>query len=212
MTDSVAAPAPPHKYDRFVAEVHRLCQDNRTRAELRRGLGLPVERCNYMHRYLVPWLRDHDEPGYGDVRRAYYGIASLIAARPRSARETEPEDTSDTPLRRRPNLGYSLGRAVAKDVLKPNTAESALHLMSRQSSDAVHRSLPALVAQLTGDGIPVDWAVLLKDLAWWNRDRDHIAMGWLDSYFRRATGGDTGDTTDDTDTEPSTDLPEENER
>ncbi|MFE9417060.1 type I-E CRISPR-associated protein Cse2/CasB [Streptomyces griseofuscus] len=200
MTDSVAAVAPPTKYDRFVAEVHRLCQDNRTRAELRRGLGLPVERCNYMHRYLVPWLRDHDDQGYGDVRRAYYGVASLIAAQPRSARRAEPETpAADTVWHRRPNLGASLGNAVAKGVLKPNTAESALHLMSRQSGDAVHRGLPALIAQLADGGIAVDWAVLLKDLSWWAQDRDRTATRWFDSYFRTATGDDT-------------DLPEENER
>ncbi|MEU5270398.1 type I-E CRISPR-associated protein Cse2/CasB [Streptomyces hygroscopicus] len=201
MTDSVAAPAPP-TYDTFVSYVHRLCQDNRQRAELRRGLGLPVERCNYMHRYLVPWLRDNDDRGYGDVRRAYYGVASLIAARPRSARQDNPEDAGATAWHQRPNLGASLGLAVAKGVFKPNTAESALHLMSRQSSDAVHRSLPALLAQLTGGGITVDWAVLLKDLSWWTRDRDRIATRWLDSYFRTDTG------------EPGliTDLPEENKR
>ncbi|MFF9185825.1 type I-E CRISPR-associated protein Cse2/CasB [Streptomyces misionensis] len=207
MTDSVAAVAPPTKYDRFVAEVHRLCQDNRTRAELRRGLGLPVERCNYMHRYLVPWLRDHDDQGYGDVRRAYYGVASLIAARPRSARHGEPETAAGSVWHQRPNLGTSLGHAVTKDVLKPNTAESALHLMSRQSSDAVHRGLPALIAQLTGGGTTVDWAVLLKDMSWWAQDRDRIATRWLDSYFRTATGDDTNPGTD-----ADTDLPEENER
>ncbi|MGW5442782.1 type I-E CRISPR-associated protein Cse2/CasB [Streptomyces sp. OE57] len=201
MTDSAAAPAPP-KYDKFVSYVHSLCQDNRQRAELRRGLGLPVERCNYMHRHLVPWLRDNDNHGYGDVRRAYYGVASLIAARPRSARQDTPGDTSATAWHQRPNLGASLGQAVAKGVFKPNTAEGALHLMSRQSSDAVHRSLPALLAQLTGGGITVDWAVLLKDLSWWNHDRDRIATRWLDSYFRTDTG----------EADPTTDLPEENKR
>ncbi|CAL2073528.1 Type I-E CRISPR-associated protein Cse2/CasB [Streptomyces murinus] len=204
MTDSVAAVAPPTKYDRFVAEVHRLCQDNRARAELRRGLGLPVERCNYMHRYLVPWLRDHDDQVYGDVRRAYYGVASLIAARPRSARRGEPETAAaGTVWHRRPNLGTSLGQAVTNGILKPNTAESALHLMSRQSGDAVHRGLPALIAQLTGGGIAVDWAVLLKDLSWWALGRDRTATRWFDSYFRTAAGDGT---------DAGTDLPEENER
>ncbi|MEW1892295.1 type I-E CRISPR-associated protein Cse2/CasB [Streptomyces sp. NPDC085659] len=203
MTDSTVAAAPP-KQDRFVSYIHDLCQDNRTRAELRRGLSLPVERCNYMHRYLVPWLHRHDDVNYPDTRRAYYGVASLIAARPRTARQTEPAKPSATAWHLRPNLGSALGDAVRKDVMKPGTAESALHLMCRQSSDAVHRTLPSLTRQLLNGGIAVDWAVLLKDLSWWTHDRDAIATRWLDQYFRHSIPTSVTDTT--------TDLPEENER
>ncbi|QRV39134.1 type I-E CRISPR-associated protein Cse2/CasB (plasmid) [Streptomyces californicus] len=203
MTDSTAAAA-PLKHDRFISYIHTLCQDNRTRAELGRGLGLPVERCNYMHRYLVPWLHQHDDVSYPDTRRAYYSVASLIAARPRAARHTEPADTSATAWYLRPNLGVALGEAVRRDVMKAGTAESALHLMSRQSSDAVHRTLPSLTRQLLGEGIAVDWSVLLKDLSWWTQNRDVIATRWLDQYFRRSIPTGTPDTT--------TTLPEENER
>ncbi|WP_405928151.1 type I-E CRISPR-associated protein Cse2/CasB [Streptomyces griseus] len=203
MTDSTAAAAPP-KHDRFISYVYDLCEDNRTRAELRRGLGLPVERCNYMHRYLVPWLHQHDDVSYPDTRRAYYSVASLIAARPRAARQTEPADTSATSWNLRPNLGAALGEAVRRDVMKAGTAESALHLMSRQSSDAVHRTLPSLTRQLLSGGTAVDWSVLLKDLSWWTQDRDFTATRWLDQYFRRSTPAGIPDTT--------TTLPEENER
>ncbi|MEU0217972.1 type I-E CRISPR-associated protein Cse2/CasB [Streptomyces sp. NPDC006265] len=209
MTDSVpAASAPPTSKpvrvsDRFVAYVHRVCASTQTRAALRRGLGLPVERCNYMHRYLVPWLRDHDDQHHGDVRRAYYAVASLIAARPRSARDTTPDDSASVSWFERSNLGASLGQAVAKGVMKANSAESALHLMARQSSDAIHPGLPALTRQLQSGGITIDWAVLLEDLAWWNRSRDRIATRWLESYFRTAAGT--------TDPAPS-DSAEENDR
>ncbi|MFH8939535.1 type I-E CRISPR-associated protein Cse2/CasB [Streptomyces griseosporeus] len=194
MTDSTpAASAPPatataRPSDRFVTYVHRLCESKQARAALRRGLGLPVERCTYMHRYLVPWLRDHDDPHQADVRRAYYAVASLIAARPRSARDTAPDDSTTISWFERANLGTSLGQAVAKGVLKSNSAESALHLMARQSSDAIHPGLPALVRQLQGGGVSVDWAVLLEDLARWNRQRDTVATRWLEGYFRTADG------------------------
>lgn len=207
MTDSApTAPAPSpspriRTSDRFVAYVHQMCASTQARAALRRGLGLPVERCTYMHRYLVPWLRDHDDQHYGDVRRAYYAVAALIAARPRSARDTAPDQNTPLSWYERPNLGASLGQAVAKGVLKENSAESALHLMARQSSDAIHPGLPTLVRQLLSGGIPIDWAVLLEDLAWWNRSRDRIATRWLESYFRTAAN-----TTD------PTDLAEENDR
>ncbi|MFE8926217.1 type I-E CRISPR-associated protein Cse2/CasB [Streptomyces rochei] len=84
-------------------------------------------------------------------------------------------------------MGASLGQAVAQGVMKESSAESALHLMARQSSDAVHPYLPALTRQLVAGGIPVDWAVLLEDLAWFNRNRDRIATRWLESYFRTVT-------------------------
>jgi CRISPR system Cascade subunit CasB len=194
MTDSVPAlSTPPNSStdrisDRFVAYVHHVCESKQARAALRRGLGLPVDRCNYLHRYLVPWLRDHDDQHYAGVRRAYYAVASLIAARPRSARDTTPPENTSVSWYERSNLGASLGQAVAKGVLKENSAESALHLMARQSSDAIHPGLPALVRQLLSGNITVDWAVLLEDLARWDRSRDHIATRWLESYFRTASG------------------------
>ncbi|MFF4985443.1 type I-E CRISPR-associated protein Cse2/CasB [Streptomyces sp. NPDC001046] len=183
-TPAVPTTAPARPSDRFVAYVHRLCASTQARAALRRGLGLPVERCNYLHRYLVPWLRDHDEPHQDEVRRAYYAVASLIAARPRSARDTPTAQDLPVSWYERPNLGASLGQAVNAGVMKANSAESALHLMARQSSDAIHPSLPALIRQLLRGGIPVDWAVLLEDLVWWNRSRERIATRWLESYFR----------------------------
>ncbi|MEU3657693.1 type I-E CRISPR-associated protein Cse2/CasB [Streptomyces sp. NPDC032161] len=173
-----------------------LCKETRARAELRRGLGLPVERCNYMHRYIVPWLRDHDDQDYADLRRAYYAVAALIASRPRTAREAASDETPPVSWYERPNLGASLGQGVVKDALKGNSAENVLHLMARQGSDAVHRGLPALVQQLHNGGIAVDWAVLLEDMAWWNRHRDRIATRWLDSYFHTSTG-ETGSATPD---------------
>ncbi|WP_371787904.1 type I-E CRISPR-associated protein Cse2/CasB [Streptomyces griseoaurantiacus] len=205
---------PTRPSDRFVAHVHELCEsDKRIRAELRRGLGLPVERCNYLHRYLVPWTAGDGTEGRGmhpDAKRARYAVAALIAARPRGARVLPATKTADgegtVAWRARPNLGAALAQAVSKGVLKSATAESALHLMSRQSTDAIHPGLPALTRQLLNGGIAIDWAVLLEDLSWWNRDRDRIATAWLESYFR-ITSDDTAP--DDSGTE-TPDVNEEN--
>ncbi|MFD5475388.1 type I-E CRISPR-associated protein Cse2/CasB [Streptomyces sp. NPDC127105] len=191
-TATASAPSKkPRQSDRFVADVYRLCESKGIRAELRRGLGVPVERCNYLHRYLVPLLSKQggtSERVHPDIKRAHYAVAALIAARPRTARHTPAPDAEGSDATpdwfTRPNLGAALGQAVNKGVMKPGTAESTLHLMSRQSTDAIHPSLPALIRQLLGGGIAVDWAVLLEDLGWWNRDRDRIATRWLESYFR----------------------------
>lgn len=212
MTSSPPAPAtpkkPPYSSDRFVTYVFDLCESKRTRAELRRGLGLPVERCNYLHRYLVPWTAE----AHPDAKRAHYAVAALIAARPRTARDLPAPGAADgegaAARRARANLGACLGQAVTKGVVKPATAESALHLMSRQSADAIHPGLPALTRQLLNGGIPLDWAVLLQDLTWWNRDRDRIATAWLESYFRITTA----ETAPDTEGAEISDLTEETQR
>ncbi|MHB9858134.1 type I-E CRISPR-associated protein Cse2/CasB [Streptomyces sp. YIM S03343] len=204
-------PAPPQQHqrsDRFVAYVYGLCANNRTRAELRRGLGLPVVRCNYLHRYLVPFIsRNHGERISVDRRRAYYAVAALIAARPRAARTTEPPGRADAQPAAswyaRPNLGAALGEAVVKGILKEGSADSALHLMTRQSADAVHPGLPSLARQLANGGVQLDWAVLLEDLAFWNQYRDQIATRWLESYFRiRDAENALGDTVEKQFNEP----------
>lgn len=193
MSDSVsAATASPRKSserssDNFVAYVMQLCQVKKTQSDLRTGLGVPVDRCNYLHRYLVPRLPERMHP---DARRAHYAVAALIAARPRSAREADATGAAESAPRpdwyQRRNLGASLAQAVNKQVTKPDSAEGDLHLMARQSSQAIHPRLPALTRHLLTGGVPVDWAVLLEDLSWWNRDRNKVATRWLEAYFRTA--------------------------
>ncbi|MBL1102054.1 type I-E CRISPR-associated protein Cse2/CasB [Streptomyces sp. 205] len=169
-----------------------MCENKRTQSDLRTGLALPVERCNYLHRYLVRRL---PKVMHRDSRRAHYAVAALIAARPRAARAAEAEraeSSQDTPSWfTRPNLGASLAAAVNASILKSDSAEGDLHLFARQSSDALHPRLPALTRHLLSGGIAVDWAVLLEDLSWWDRDRDRVVTRWLESYFR--TLGDEDD-------------------
>ncbi|MGW1887785.1 type I-E CRISPR-associated protein Cse2/CasB [Streptomyces sp. NPDC001970] len=206
-TSAPAAAQPPTKpvrpSDAFVAYVLDLCESKKAQADLRTGLGLPVERCNYLHRYLVPRLSERADP---DTKRAHYAVAALIAARPRSAREATAQHAKGAGAPAnwyvRPNLGAALAEGARKGVLKPDSAEGDLHLMARQSSEAIHPRLPALTRQLLTGGVVIDWAVLLEDLSWWNRNRDGIATRWLESYFRvsyaddgPASGSDTEDQT-----------------
>lgn len=191
MSDPVSAASAPPKNDSerasdtFVTYVLNLCKVKKTQSDLRTGLGLPVERCNYLHRYLVPRLPERMHP---DARRAHYAVAALIAARPRATREADTHAADNRQPKpqwyQRANLGASLARGVNKQIIKPDSAEGDLHLMARQSSGAIHPRLPALTRHLLTGGVAVDWAVLLEDLAWWNRDRDRIATRWLEAYFR----------------------------
>ncbi|MGD3109458.1 type I-E CRISPR-associated protein Cse2/CasB [Streptomyces sp. YGL11-2] len=207
---AAAAPIQPRASDTFVAYVLSLCENKRVQSDLRTGLSLRVERCNYLHRYLVRRLADRL---HADAKRAHYAVAALIAARPRSAREADAERAGQVEAvrewRARPNLGASVAAAVNAGVIKPDSAEGDLHLFSRQSSDALHVRLPALTRHLQSGGIALDWAVLLEDLTWWDRNRDRIATRWLESYFRTLNHADDGDGTDAAST-ATTDLHEEN--
>ncbi|MEV8391803.1 MULTISPECIES: type I-E CRISPR-associated protein Cse2/CasB [unclassified Streptomyces] len=195
------------RHDAFVEYIVDLCRKStKAQSDLRSGLGRPLENCTYLHRYLVPRLSPQDYPDqqYDDRRRAHYAVASLVAARPRYARDAdraavaEAEETG-TPLPmpewwKRPNLGSSLAQGVNKKLLKPTTAEEDLHLMVRQSSEALQVRLPALTQHLLSGGVRIDWSVLLDDLSWWNKDRDRVATRWLESYFRVRTLEDRNET------------------
>ena len=192
---------------RLVAEVHRtVTSDPRRRAELRRALGRPPERLTAWgaHAVVAPCLPHGADPV---TERAFYAVASLIAAQPRpapdqgSAREEPPRPAESTPTPAgepggaaadpapaagtAESLGAALGRAVAQGTL-PGNVESRLHLLCRQDVDGLHRHLPRLITRLGADRVPVDWVTLLVDLARWGRERDQVVKRWLQDYYRTA--------------------------
>lgn len=187
------------EYDAFVTYVLNECgKSTKARADLRSGLGRPLERCPAMHRYLVPRLREPERPGwYDDARRAHYTVASLIAARSRRTRDADEEAAAEAAAGQlraadvdwwtRPNLGASLADAVNRQAMKPDSAEGELHLLVRQSAQSVSMRLPSLTRQILDKGVRIDWSVLLYDLSRWDRDRDRTATRLLESYFRVRT-------------------------
>ncbi|MFI8105421.1 type I-E CRISPR-associated protein Cse2/CasB [Streptomyces sp. NPDC086023] len=200
-----ATPALPRGADgqqraeRFVRDVLGVCAGSKgAQADLRSGLGLPYDRCQRMHRHLVRLMPDTVQ--VPQARRHYYAVAALIAARSRRARDEEteratagprPHGTASQPGAEgtpswweRPNLGASLAEAVNRGLIAARSAESELHLLARVGSDSVHTRLPALIGQITGRGVELDWAVLLHDLTGWDYRQDRIATRWLEAYFR----------------------------
>ncbi|MFJ6934774.1 type I-E CRISPR-associated protein Cse2/CasB [Streptomyces sp. NPDC101132] len=180
-------------------DVLELCAGSKgAQADLRSGLGLPYDRCQRMHRHLVRLTPDTVQGPH--ARRHYYAVAALIAARSRRARDEEADRATAGPRPHnsapqtgaegppswweRPNLGASLAEAVNRGLIAARSAESELHLLARVGSDSVHTRLPALIGQITGRGVELDWAVLLHDLAGWDHRQDRIATRWLEAYFR----------------------------
>ncbi|MBT2207274.1 type I-E CRISPR-associated protein Cse2/CasB [Actinomadura sp. NEAU-AAG7] len=183
------------KADEFVTAVFKLCEDPGKRAALRSGLGRPLDRCHRMHQVIAARVPE----GNPNTERAYYAVAAMIAALPPQARrpapdapeepttaESAPQDDSgpeDGATRRR-TFGQCLAEGVGRGVLRENTAEARLSLLTRQSLDGVHRHLPAAVRILADRPTAVDWVQLLVDLCWWDRYRDQITRRWLQSFYR----------------------------
>lgn len=192
----------------FTRRIERLCADDPgARTALRTGLRRGLDDVPRMHRFVVPEL-----PRGGRVpvaqQRAYYAVASMIAAQPRhafAAADAEPHtdaretsgaaDASPEPTPEQ-KYGSSLGHAFATAVaassardraMRESAAESRLNLLTRQSTNGLHRHLPAAVRYLSDVGVDVDWPRLLGDLIAWPTDAKRIARRWLQDYYIHRT-------------------------
>ncbi len=198
-------------YDLFVARTITVCHNAGEQQALRRALAKPVHEVPARtHAVLLkPRHTGDDQPDLPlipyDVRnkRPFYAVAALIAARPRIQRmDTDPPQDDEEAAPSAPeadtgsgidgfrpggtNLGESLALAITRrdDAIKEKGAESKLHLMVRQDIDGLHRMLPSVVRLVTGTGVRVDYACLLRDLRSWPTYRDAIVTRWLESYYR----------------------------
>nr|WP_255308416.1 type I-E CRISPR-associated protein Cse2/CasB [Streptomyces marincola] len=101
----------------------------------------------------------------------------------------EPKEQKE-PERRGSSLGTAFAEAVAEAPgrereMRESTAESRLNMLTRQSANGIHRSLPASVLYLRQLDVPIDWAQLLADLIDWPERSGRIARRWLQDYYRR---------------------------
>jgi CRISPR system Cascade subunit CasB len=192
----------PREADRLARQITELVKRNPgDRSLLRHSLGrTPEEVAVGVHRIIVPLL-PKDTAQDTHVERAYYAVAALIAAQPRPARDQA--DTEETPegdpaeaapgnadagqpgARGRPlhNLGYSLARAVHAGG-NAKSLEDRLQLLARQDAEGVYRQLPRLILQLRGDQVRIDWGVLIRDLARWERTPRLVAKEWAQDFYR----------------------------
>ncbi|MFE3370037.1 type I-E CRISPR-associated protein Cse2/CasB [Streptomyces sp. NPDC059173] len=184
----------------FTSWVAQVClEDPGARSALRSGLRKDLDSVQRMHRLVAPWLPEQRSP---DVERAYYTVAAMIAAQPRSAlapaghqddNSEQPdgrEPPRSSPRRSRTSLGTSFATAVSEGPgrekeMRAGTAESRLNLLTRQSVNGLHRHLPASVGYLRSLGVEVDWAQLLEDLGHWRARSGRISRTWLQDFYRQ---------------------------
>ncbi|MFJ8627884.1 type I-E CRISPR-associated protein Cse2/CasB [Kitasatospora sp. NPDC093550] len=78
----------------FTARIDkRSHEDPGVRAALRRGVGKDLDSVPYMHRYVASWLTE-EQTRSRDVQRAFYTVASLIAAQRRDQYAAAKAETS----------------------------------------------------------------------------------------------------------------------
>ncbi|MEU3558528.1 type I-E CRISPR-associated protein Cse2/CasB [Kitasatospora sp. NPDC006786] len=213
-----AAVPPPGRARAFTAWIDRRSHDDPgVRSALRRGVGKPVDKAPFMHRYVAAWLSE-EQLRDRDVERAHYTVAALIAAQRRdqyaaAAGGTGPAEAAgngetgadskdgeadgagggspqtDTAVRPGRSLGRSLADGVAAG-LREASVETKLNLLTRQSVEGLHRHLPAAVRQLRERGVDVDWAQLLVDLCRWRRHSGAVKRRWLQDYYRAVQAGE----------------------
>ena len=176
--------------DRMARELtRRVADEPAVRATLRRGVGHRVEDPAMLplHSFVIPYLGDLHErprpswtPTPGEaVERAFYAVATLIAAQPRQVRDRDAEHGPGSD-----GLGSALGTAVGKGLLNADTTEQRLHLLCRQSLDGVHIQLPRLMEHARKQGVDIAWGRLVLDLARWGGERDRVAKEWAQSFHR----------------------------
>src|SRR5699024_193461 len=68
--------------------------------------------------------------------------------------------------------------------LKGDMVRGRLHLLARYRTDRLHRELPKLITHLRASAVPVDWGLLLRDLALWDEERGRVAKQWVQQYHR----------------------------
>ncbi|MFF3654815.1 type I-E CRISPR-associated protein Cse2/CasB [Streptomyces olivochromogenes] len=204
-TDDPAA-ARRRRLAAYTRWIEQICRDDPgARTALRSGLRRSLDDVPRMHRFVAPWL-PQDRRASESEERAYYAVAAMIAAQPRSTYtgpepgpESPPgvEPGGDSPGAQQapaPRYGTSLGLAFALAVtaspgrereMRESTAESRLNLLTRQSANGLHRHLPAAVGYLREVGVPIDWAQLLADLIAWPVHSGQISRRWLQDYYRQ---------------------------
>ncbi|GAA3757356.1 type I-E CRISPR-associated protein Cse2/CasB [Salinactinospora qingdaonensis] len=153
------------------------------------------------------------------TQRAFLGVAALMCAQPRQARQndidaaasktsTTPEgqsqsehgagdETSSKPVLPR-SLGATLAYAVNEKAVSESSAEDRLQLVCRNNSTEAHRQLPRLMALLRSSQISVDWVALICDLAEWDRFRQRKAAAWLRDFYRTLNDANDDPSTNNT--------------
>jgi len=145
--------------------------DRAALAALHRAVSSPETTPFTTHRYVVPWLPERSSP-WRD--RCYYLVAALFAGHP-----------LDWPSAERgfANFGASFAR------LDPNKERENVErrftalLNTNREELSVHLRHAVALLRAASSPIPVDWALLLRDIQLWNTPDHRIQRRWARAFW-----------------------------
>jgi len=151
----------------------KLVADRGAIAALRRGLGKAPGTVHEMDRYILPFVSgEPDEP--------YYLLAALFAAW---------HQGKDVMVTCDGDFGQSLRAMVNLDQNREE-AEKRLEKRFIALLNCHRDDLPQHLRQLSGllksKDVPVNWAQLLHDIRWWNREDREVQRSWARSFWSAA--------------------------
>jgi CRISPR system Cascade subunit CasB len=141
-----------------------------------------------MHRYLVPRTQGLTDRDAG----LYYLVASLFALYPES---TWPPGQGRDNQR---NLGASFARLEQapnqgrrENEKQTSSVERRFVALLNSDSEDLHIHLRQGIGLLKAKDIPVDWAILLGDLRWWDSDSRAVQRRWARAFWGSASAAAT---------------------
>ena len=189
----------------FVKAIITLCREQPgARQALRQALRKAYDEIPMAtHKYVVQaGLPTDSLDNHHERARAYYTVAALIARIPARVPVTQPTRPRGADAYRA-NLGASLAEAVRIGTLNFKSAESALAVLGKQSTNGIHLRLPGIIARITDRPDALDWVQLLTDLETWSARRSSIARRWQQSFYHSINRADREAAAQAADAEPS---------
>jgi len=190
----------------FVETVINLCRHQPgARQALRQALRKAYDEIPMAtHKYVVQAGLPADPLDSRQERaRAYYTVAALIARIPARVPVVQPAKPREAGGYRT-NLGASLAEGVRVGTLNFRSAEAALAVLGKQSTNGIHLRLPGIVARITDRPEAVDWVQLLTDLEAWSARRAVVARRWQQSFYHNTNRADREAAAQAADAESST--------
>jgi len=167
--------------ERFVQALAALVDrdDRAALAALRRGLGKPPGTAPELFPYVVPLLPANPSPA---LERASYLVAALFALHPVNW-ERPADDARST------DLGASFRLLALRSSNSAGVERRFVHLLLAHEEELpVH--LRHCIGLFKANDVPVDWARLLRDLPWWDREDRAVQRRWARSYYESVSGGE----------------------
>ena len=171
---------------RFIARLQGYVdgRDRGALAILRRGLTKRPGQAPEMYRFVEPWLQGEQS---GWTQDSYYLIAALFASHPTSL---------DDDARRPTNLGASFARMAPTDEQR-QSIEHRFTVLLNSSQEDLHVHLRQAISLLKAKGTPVDWALLLRDIRWWDHEDRWVQRSWARAFWGSFSPGTTDEIRDE---------------